>query len=190
MARKRAWSCDFKANLVGHSRLLRPLARHGNRRLMVINSHEPGIRKCLCHEDGGRPMAANDVGYAAAFRQLLLDTLESWNPGLSQMRPVSIAEESLGSGEQAAIVFVPAHSFARAESGKELVFTVPQRSRHIECRWQECGTFRIRQDECVFCRQLILIRVLVESHVAPGNLCVEPFPHGAFIGGGAACELV
>src|SRR5215467_13722519 len=105
---------------------------------------------------------------------MLLDAVERWNPGLSQVRPVSVAKKGLRCAEQPAIVFVPAHSLARAESGEDLVLVVPQRSSYVESRRKKCGTIRIRQYKGVFRRKEVLIGVGVELHVSPGDLPVQP----------------
>src|SRR5262249_60445790 len=82
-------------NPTGVSVLLRSFLRHGNRRFMVFNSHEPRLRKCFRHKDDRGAVPAAEVGYTPAIGQLLLDTTERWNPGLSKVRPVSVAKKSL-----------------------------------------------------------------------------------------------
>src|SRR5215467_15874062 len=103
------------------------------------------------------------------------------------MRPVSVAKKSLRPGKQPAVMLVPAQSVARAESGQDFVFAVPQGSRHVECRRKKCGTIRIRQYKNVFRWQEVLIGVVVEQYISPGDLPVKPLSHRALIGGGAAC---
>src|SRR5215467_6627616 len=121
---------------------------------------------------------------------MLLDTAQRWNPGLSQVRPVSVAKKGLRCGEQTTIVFVPAHSLARAESGEDLVFVVPQRSRYVESRRKKCGAIRIRQHKHVFRWQEVLVGIGVEQYIPPGGLPVKPLSHTALISGGAACQFL
>src|SRR5262249_57879168 len=94
-ARKHPRGRHLEPNLIGDSGLLRSFLCHGNRRFMVVNSHELRLRKCLRHKDDRGAVPAAEVGYTPAIGQLLLDTTERWNPGLSKVRPVSVAKKSL-----------------------------------------------------------------------------------------------
>src|ERR1700687_2819912 len=101
------------------------------------------------------------------------------------MRLVSVAKKSLRSSEQPAIVFVPAHSLAGTESGEDLIFVSPQRSRCVESRCKKCRTIQIRQHKSMFGWQKVLVGGRVEQHISPGDLSVKPLSHRALIGAGA-----
>src|SRR5262249_27939021 len=102
----------------------------------------------------------------------------------------SVAEKGLRCREQPAVVFVPAHSLARAERGEDFVFAVPQRSRYVESGRKKRGTVWVRQYKSVFRWQEVLAVVSVEQHISPGDLPVKPLSHRAFISVGAACQFI
>src|SRR5262249_21367154 len=115
--------------------------------------------------------------------------MERWNPGLSQVRPVSVAKKSLRCGEQPAIVFVPADALARAESGEDLVLVMPQRSRYVKSWRKKCGIVRICQHKNVFRWQQVLVGFSVEPHISSGDLPVQPLSHRTLAGRSASCQF-
>src|SRR5262249_61479213 len=81
-----------------------------NRRTVVVEAGEPGVRIGLGHHDGGGAVAAAHVGDAGARLQLRLDAVQRGDPSAAQVGVVTGAEEPLGAAEEAGAALLPAQA--------------------------------------------------------------------------------
>jgi len=65
-------------------------------------------------------VATADIRYDGASLELALDSFESRNPRMHQVRRVVGPEKAFSSEEQVGIVLVPAHAVARAKGLSDL----------------------------------------------------------------------
>ena len=121
--------------------------------IVVIETIEPRFGVSLGHQDGGRPMAAADIGHFGAAAELRLNAFERWNPGGGQIGQITRTEESLAAFEQPFFVFVPTETLTSPEDLGELLFILHAGCEHMIKTRQVDGRVIERKRESLFGRQ-------------------------------------
>ena len=161
------------------ARFLRRLVRALDRRRVVVEAEELGVRERLRHDDRRRAVAAADVGDLRAAFELLLHSVQRRNPLADQVGAVAGPEEPLGPAEQPVIVLVPAHALAAAKGLENLIFVgVQGRDRVVDAEDVERAVL-IGQRERVLIGQRVAVALGVVGHVAAGRLVSKPLAHVA-----------
>jgi hypothetical protein len=170
---------------LGLGDLLRPL----DRRVVVVEPVDRGLRIRLRHQDRRDPVPAADVGHLGAGAELVLGLLERGDPLIDQVRPVAGAEELLGADEQVGVVFVPAESLTLPEPLRELRPVLVGRADDAVPAKHEYRAVGIGERHRLLGRQCERVRLRVIGQVAARGLGRSPFAHVALRHAGLLRDL-
>ena len=189
LAREVLRAGHLEADAVADPRALGGALCRLDRRGVVIEADELGVRVGLGHHDRRGAVSAPDVGDPSPRQQLLLDALERGQPRRDEVGDVAGPEEQLGAAEEVAVVLLPPEALAGAEALGDLGFVAHARRGDVERARKKRRALRVGQAGGLLRGQEEALALGVVLDIAAGGLRAQPLAHVALVGVRARREL-